>query len=267
MPVRYAYADTPLGQLHYAEGGSGSPLILLHQTPRSLDEFAELQPLLATKHRVIAMDMYGFGMSAKPPAPQTIEQYASGVFALADALGLERFAVLGHHTGMFVATEVCAAQPSRVTAAVYSSGAFGDAAFRAAESDPEVDAATIQDDGSHLTELWRFRLPNYPPGRPDLLNRFIRDALAPGIDPREGHLACARYIMEDRVGRVTAPVLMLAATEDPVAYHHTEPLRGAFPQAQAVEVHEIVGGRVCLIEDKAPEIAEVVGDFLQRFSA
>ena len=75
--VRFGYAETPLGQLHYAEAGSGgTPVICLHQTPRSHDEFAELMPLVGPHHRIIAMDMYGFGQSAKPEGPQTIEQYA-----------------------------------------------------------------------------------------------------------------------------------------------------------------------------------------------
>ena len=65
--VRFGYADTPLGQLHYAEAGvEGVPLICLHQTPRSWDEFAELMPLVGPSRRIIAMDMYGFGQSAKP---------------------------------------------------------------------------------------------------------------------------------------------------------------------------------------------------------
>ena len=55
-------------------------------------------------------------------------------------------------------------------------------------------------------ELWAMRAPFYPPNRPDLLDRFIRDALAPGLDPVEGHRACARYRMEERIGLVTAPV-------------------------------------------------------------
>ena len=42
----FGYVDVPEGQLHYRDEGSGSPIVLLHQTPRSLDEFAELQPLL-----------------------------------------------------------------------------------------------------------------------------------------------------------------------------------------------------------------------------
>jgi pimeloyl-ACP methyl ester carboxylesterase len=275
-PVRHGYAETPLGQLHYAEAGAGEPVLLLHQTPRSCDEFREVQPLLAQERRVIAMDMYGFGMSAKPPAgPQTIEQYAAGVIALADALGLERFAVVGHHTGMFVASEVAAAVPHRVTAAVLSAGEYADEEFRRENTrqlreggidehgvDLAVDVVTPQEDGQHLKDLWAKRYPLYPPARSDLLDRFVRDALAQGVDPAEGHLACARYVMEDRVGSVTAPLLVLAATEDPVSYPHTAKVAAAYPNAASVSVVEIEGGRVPLMEQKPAEVVAAVRSFL-----
>ncbi|MFI0354189.1 alpha/beta fold hydrolase [Actinomadura sp. 9N407] len=262
--MKYGYADSPLGQLHYVEAGQGEPIILLHQTPRSLDEFAELVPLLAPSRRVIAMDMYGFGMSAKPDPsePQTIEMYATGVLALVDALQLENFAVLGHHTGFFVASEVASRAPERVTAAVLSAGEYMDAATRAAESEPKVDTATTQEDGSHLVQLWQDRYPAYPVGRPDILNRFIRDALAPGLDPKNGHLACSRYMMEERVGLVTCPILIVAATEDPVSYPHTERLQNGYPNAKSVQVSEIVGGHVPLIEERAEDVAQAVLAFL-----
>jgi pimeloyl-ACP methyl ester carboxylesterase len=276
--VRYAYADTPLGQLHYAEAGEGTPVILLHQTPRSLDEFREVQPLLAEKRRAIAMDMYGFGMSAKPApgSPQTIEQYAAGVIALADALGLDELAVVGHHTGSFVASEVASTVPHRVTAVVLSAGEYADAEFREAvtkdmhgegsddSASGDVDVAPAQEDGSHLTTLWAKRYPLYPEGRPDILDRFIRDALAPGVDPAEGHLACARYVMEERVALVTAPLLLLAATEDPVSYPHTERVAKAYPNARSVDVVDIEGGMIPLMELKAPEVAAAVDVFLDR---
>lgn len=275
--VRFAYADTPLGQLHYAEAGEGTPIVLLHQTPRSADEFAEVQPLLAAGHRVIAMDMYGFGQSAKPAGPQTIEHYASGVHALTDELGLDRFAVLGHHTGSFVAVEVAAAVPERVTAVILSGAEYADAGFRAAVSGAmtggehsdegvavDVDTAEIQEDGGHLTTLWAKRYPLYPKGRPDILDRFIRDALAPGVVPAEGHLACARYVMEDRVDLVTAPVLLLANTADPVSYPHTAKVAGAFPNARSVDVVEIAGGTVAVMEQKPAEVAEAALGFLRR---
>jgi len=126
---------TDLGQLHIATAGQGNPIILLHQTPRSWDEFRELIPLLAVEHRVIAMDMYGFGQSAKFPAPQTIEKYASGVIALADAMGLPTFNLLGHHTGGLVAFAVAAQYPDRVNRLIISA-APAIARFRESFSSP-----------------------------------------------------------------------------------------------------------------------------------
>ncbi|MFC8669918.1 alpha/beta fold hydrolase [Streptomyces sp. NPDC057199] len=272
--LHFGYADTSLGQMHYAEAGSGKPIILLHQTPRSLDEFREVQPLLATHRRVIAMDMYGFGMSAKLPGRQTIMDYASGVIALADALALDEFAVLGHHTGYFVASEVASAVPERVTAAVMSAGEWVDADFRqaAANMDPSdpaygVDDAAAQEDGSHLMTLWAKRYPLYPQGRPDILNRFIRDALAEGVDPTEGHRACAIYEMETRVELITAPVLIIAASADPVSFPHTDKLKTVYANAKSVEVAVIEGGMVPLMEQKGPEVVAAVEAFLETAGA
>lgn len=89
LTLRYGYADTPLGQLHYAESGAGQPVILLHQTPRSLDEFAEVQPLLAAHRRVIAMDMYGFGQSAKFPASVDVVEIEGGMIPLMEQKAAE----------------------------------------------------------------------------------------------------------------------------------------------------------------------------------
>lgn len=262
--IRRGYADTPLGQLHYAECGTGPALVLLHQTPRSHDEFLELMPLLGSDVRAIAMDMYGFGLSAKPSAPQTIEQYAEGVLALADALGLVEFSVLGHHTGAVVAMEVAAAAPERVHSVVLSSPAMTDATYRERHAGgPGVDDAAHVADGSHLTTLWSQREPFYPPDlKVDLLDRFIRDALAPGVDPMEGHLACARYVMEDRIQAVVAPVLILAAGADPFALPDVEPIRAALTGASSVEVVMIEDGTIPMVEQRPQEIAAAVLPFI-----
>ncbi|MCO8277538.1 alpha/beta fold hydrolase [Actinoplanes sp. TRM 88003] len=262
QPIR-GYATTPYGQMHYAELGDGPALLLLHQTPRSHDEFREVQPLLAAGHRVIAMDMRGFGLSAPLAAPQTIEAIADGAWALLDALGEQRVAVLGHHTGGAVAIEMAAAAPARVSALILSSAPFTDAAYRQGHAGgPGVDEADTAEDGSHLTKLWALRQPYYPPGRPDLLDRFIRDALAPGVDPAEGHLACARYVMEDRIGLVTAPVLLIGASEDPFALPDVERLRSHLTAAKNVETAVIEGGTIPLMEQKAAEVAAVTLEFL-----
>lgn len=260
--VRRGYADTDLGQLHYAEAGSGAVVLLLHQTPRSSDEYRELLPLLARTHRAIAMDMYGFGLSAKPVGPQTIEQYASGALALVDALGIDEFSVMGHHTGSIVAVEVAAGAAGRVSSAILSSPSYTDETFRLREaSGPGVDDASPASDGTHLTTLWDQRSPFYP-GDADLLNRYIRDCLAPGVDPIEGHRACARYVMEERIPRVTAPALVLGAQEDPFTFPDVERVAAALVSSRSVKVEVISGGMIPLMEQKSTEVATLVREFL-----
>jgi pimeloyl-ACP methyl ester carboxylesterase len=261
MTIRRGYADSPYGQLHYAETGSGPALLLLHQTPRSYDEFREVQPLLAGRHRVIAMDMLGFGLSAVLPAPQTIEQYAAGAFALLDALSIDDTVVLGHHTGAAVALEMAAADPARVRALVLSSPPWTGPEYRSSHAGgPGVDAAQTDADGHHLVELWSLRQPYYPAGRPDLLERFIRDALA-AADPAEGHRACARYRMEDRIALVTAPVLLIGADADPFALPNVAILRERLIAAHSVDSAVIDGGTIPLMEQAPQEVADLVDAF------
>jgi pimeloyl-ACP methyl ester carboxylesterase len=259
------YADTPLGQLHYAECGSGSPaLLLLHQAPRSWDEYREVLPLFGASRRTVAMDMRGFAGSPDLPAPQSIEQYAEGALALLDSLGIDDVTVLGHHTGALVALEVAATAPERVSTLVMSSSPYNDAEWRSERdsSDLGVDDAEIQEDGSHLTTLWALRLPYYPAGRPDLLDRFVRDALAPGIDPAEGHRAVHRYVMEDRIGQVRARTLVLCAAGDPFAMPHVSRLTAALTGAAEVRSEIIAEARIPVMEERPAEVVAAVERFL-----
>lgn len=265
--MRQGFADTPFGQVYYREDGDGPPLLLLHQTPRSADEFADVQPLLARDRRAIAMDMVGFGLSPRLPAPQTIETMATGGLALMDALGIDEFAVLGHHTGGAVALEIAASAPARVTHLIASNAPWTDAQFRVDHADGSgVDAAQRCDDGAHLLALWGFRAQFYPVNRPDILDRFIRDALAPGLDPVEGHRACARYVIEERIGLITAPVLLIGAEQDPFAMPHLPHLRDGLTQARAVETAIIPGGMIPLMEQCPEAVADAVATFLAHHS-
>lgn len=264
-PARRGYADSPFGQLHHVEQGSGDPILLLHQTPRSVDEFREVLPLLAEGRRAIAMDMLGFGLSPHLPAPQTVEQMAAGALALLDALGIDRADVLGHHTGGAVAIELGAAAPERVRGLVLSSAPWTDASYRSSHAGgPGVDEADAAEDGSHLVQLWKLRRPYYPDGRPDLLDRFIRDALAPGVDPAEGHRACARYRMEERIGLVTAPTLLIGAADDPFALPDLGPLAEHLTAAADVDTVVLDGGTIPLMEQLPREVVAAVERFLAR---
>lgn len=257
--IRFGYADTRCGQIHYAECGTGSPVVLLHQTPRSWDEYREVLPLLGASRRAIAMDMVGFGASA-PATEHSIETYADGVVALFEALGLDRAALVGHHTGGVVAVEVAARAPERVERLVLSSTAYVDAAARKRrESRPPIDGVEEKQDGSHLTELWQRRQRFYPAGRPDILTRFARDALTLGPDVEKGHEAVGAYRMEDRVCAIGCPTLVIGASDDPFAFPELEPLAARIAHARTAVVE---GGTIALMEHKQAEVAELILDFL-----
>lgn len=262
--IRRGYADTSRGQVHYAEvipevPASPVPAVLLHQTPRSWDEYREVLPLLGRTRRAIAMDTIGFGASA-PITDHGIETYASVVAEFIQALSLPRVALVGHHTGGLIAIETAARVPGLIAALVLSSTPHYDAAGRAkAAARPPVDQVTEQPDGSHLAELWRKRQDFYPPARPDLLTRLVRDALLLGPDAEAGHEACKRYRLEDRAGLIRCPVLCLGASADPFAFPDLEPLAAMFPQAR---VAVIDGGMVPLMEQRPAEVAETISEFL-----
>ena len=266
FPVpKFSYIDTRLGQLHIAEEGSGEVLLLLHQTPRSWDEFRELIPLLSNKFHVIAMDMYGFGQSQKFPSPHTIDDYADGVAALLEALHLHEINLMGHHTGALVAFAFSATHPEFVKNLILSAAPFADEEFRKHSAGGEgVDDATIKEDGSHLTENWAKRYPFYPKNRPDLLNRYIHDSLSAGLDPVEGHFACARYEIEKGLSNIACPVLIIGASDDPFSLPHVDRFYTSLPNASRIEKVIIQGGMIPLIEQKAPEIAPVVAAFLEK---
>jgi len=163
-----------------------------------------------------------------------------------------------------VAQEMAIQAPARAEALVLSAMPWVDEARRAGHHDVGVDRAAPDDDGGHLTELWRLRKPYYPQGRPDLLDRFIRDALVPGRDPAEGHRAVSRYVMDERIGSVTAPVLLLAPTDDPFAAAALPSVRQGLAGARVVEVKALEGAQIPAMEQCADEVAAHVRAFLSR---
>lgn len=261
------FAEVHEGVLHYAACGAGEPVLLLHQTPRSWDEYRDVLPLLGRRHRAVAMDTPGFGDSRPARAGEhSIERWAGAAAALLDVLGLGRVAVVGHHTGAFVAVELAAAFPDRVRAVVLSSLGLTDPdeRRRRATGRAPVDDVDRAEDGSHVLELWRLRAPFYPAGRPDLLERFLVDALRAGALAAEGHRIVARYAVEERLPLVRCPVLLVGATADPHAFPSLPALRAALPGAA---VAEIEGGMVPLPDGRPEEFAAAVESFLDGLAA
>jgi pimeloyl-ACP methyl ester carboxylesterase len=260
IPIHRAYADTPDGQIHYAEAGQGKPVLLLHQSPRSWDEYRDVLPILGRKYRAIAMDTIGFGDSYRLKGEVSIEAFARGVLQLMDALSIRRASIVGHHTGGVVAVEVAAAYPDRVEKLILSSTPYVDAEDRERrKTRPPIDEVKEKPDGAHLTELWQRRMPFYPKSMPDLLRRFVLDALKVWGDVEAGHRAVNAFRMEQRVPLIKAPTLVLAGTDDPFSYPRMKPLSDHIPGSRTAEIQ---GGMVPMVDQMPEDFAKAVMDFL-----
>jgi pimeloyl-ACP methyl ester carboxylesterase len=261
-PIRRAFADLREGQVHYAECGprDAPAVLLLHQTPRSWAEYAAVLPLLGRQWRAIAMDTVGFGDSYRPPWPASIERWATVAVELLDALGVVRAHLVGHHTGGVIAVELAAMHAARVGRVVLSSTPYVDAALRRERADrAPIDEVQPRPDGSHLAQLWQRRQSFYPAQRPDLLLAFVRDALRVIDRVEDGHRAVAEYRMEERIGRVRQPVLVIRAGADPFAAPHAATLCARLPRARLLDIAE---GMVPLPDQLPEAFAAAVAGFL-----
>ena len=92
------------------------PLLALHGWLDNAGSYAFLAPKLAARFRVIALELPGHGHSSHLPAGISYHyvDYVSAVLSAADALGLERYALLGHSLGAGIASLAAAATPQRI---------------------------------------------------------------------------------------------------------------------------------------------------------
>jgi pimeloyl-ACP methyl ester carboxylesterase len=247
-----------VGAVSFAASGGGTPVVLLHQTPRSWDEYRDVLPALGAQgYRAVAFDTPGFGESPAVPGEPTIERWAAALAPAIDGVGIERFALIGHHTGGVVAVELASERPDRVAALVLSSTPLTDAAYRAGVH-PDESSVDVGEDAETLRAS---RAGFYPRDRPDLLDRYAADAVRAGPLARLGHHAVASYEMDDKIERLRMPVLLIGADQDPYAYPQLERMAAALPHA---ETAVIAGGMVPLPDGWPGEFAGAVADFLDR---
>ena len=117
--LRFDTVRTECGKVSMVEAGEGEPLLLLHGLGGTKASFLPTIAALASEHRVIAIDLPGFGDSDKPfPASYDAAFFARWVCAFMDAMDIERAHVLGHSMGGRVALEVGMRHPERVEALV-----------------------------------------------------------------------------------------------------------------------------------------------------
>jgi pimeloyl-ACP methyl ester carboxylesterase len=108
------YVDAGALRLHAVTGGDGPPLLLVHGWPQTWYAWRLVMPTLARDFQVIAVDQRGIGLSDRPDDGYDTGTMANDLVALMDALGHQRFAMVGHDTGMWIGYALAADHPERL---------------------------------------------------------------------------------------------------------------------------------------------------------
>jgi pimeloyl-ACP methyl ester carboxylesterase len=143
-------------EIHYAIGGAGEPVFLLHGVPKTMSYWRHVVPLLTPHHTVVAVDKRGFGGSQRPLTGYDTATMAADVAELASHLGFDRFRVAGEDWGAAIAYAVAAFYRARVLQLVFQETLLP--GLPPADRDPSL----APDDGRTGWHFSFFSLPNLP---------------------------------------------------------------------------------------------------------
>jgi pimeloyl-ACP methyl ester carboxylesterase len=234
--------DVAGSRVGYVEMGEGPPLVLVHGLSGCWQNWLENIPHLARRHRVVALDLPGFGTSPMPDWDISIPAFGRLLRDFCEKLGIARAVIVGNSMGGFIATEVAIAEAERVSKLVLVSAAgvtyaglrrepFAVGARMAAALAPL--AFRLQREGIHRRRLRRLAFQGvvYSPNRlrAELLWEFTVPALtAPGFIHAMENLA--GYDIRDRLVEIEDPALIVWGHNDRVvpvsAAHEYERLIG-----------------------------------------
>jgi proline iminopeptidase len=277
------YVDVGDTRLWVVERGDGFPVLLLHGGP-GLDhhEFGDYLDPLTDHYRLLLVDQRAQGRSDKAPRETwTLQRMAKDVTALAHALDLTNYAVLGHSYGAFVALQHAVDFSDEPAGTIVSGGLPSTrflegldarlAAFEPVELREQVQASWAAEPTVETPEQlkallddqmpWHFADPRDPRiadfnartaglvGAPDVLRHFANEGYG-GID------------VEAALPGVGHPVLVLAGRHD-----RTCPVEAAEVIAHGIPGAELVtfesSGHMTYVEEQDRYVT-TVRDFLDR---
>ena len=159
MRISRHYLTIDGRRVHYRVAGSGPPLLMVHQSPRSSAEFDMLMRSWASHFTCIAPDTPGFGQSDPLPlradgAAPAIDDFADAIAAFVRAVGLDRTAAYGFHSGGIILMTAMRRHPSIFAGMAIGGYAVWTDAERALFDDGYLPAFRPTAYGEHLTWLW-----------------------------------------------------------------------------------------------------------------
>jgi 4,5:9,10-diseco-3-hydroxy-5,9,17-trioxoandrosta-1(10),2-diene-4-oate hydrolase len=255
--------------------GEGDPIVFIHGLSGAWVNWLENIPHFARDHRVIAMDLPGFGDSPMPAEKISIAGYGRIVDELLDALGIDRAVIVGNSMGGFIAAEIAIQFGTRVENLVLISAAG--ISIEHQRNEPVLHVLERLDDVLILGTGWMATRSAMLAGRPRARRQIMKlvahraDALPapliaeqvkgsgkPGFVPALD--ALTDYPIRDRLGKIECPVLVVWGAEDRLV-----PVRDAYTFGELIPNARVVvwpdTGHVAMLE-RPGAFNALVDDFL-----
>lgn len=222
--------------LYVVERGTGYPIIIIHGGP-GLDHhvFGDYLDALTDEYQLILIDQRANGRSGRPPEETwTLEQHAKDVGLLAAALELDKYSVLGHSYGSFVALQNAVDFPGQAALTIVSGGVPGSrflmshveyelANFKPEELRQQVTdswareqhAQTQDDVATLMSDQLPFHFADpYDPTISEYEQRTAGTIYAPEILRKFSSEGYGGIEVEDQLGDIIQPVLIMAGRHD-----------------------------------------------------
>lgn len=246
-------------KVHYIEGGTGDPIVLVHGLGGSAQQdWADLMPYLVhSGHHVYALDLLGFGESAKPADRNySVIEQAKLVEAFLDAKHLDRLVLAGASMGGWIAAMVALDQPERIARLV-----LFDSAGLSFKRNFDPALFTPQTKGQ-VDELMRILMPHPQPipdfVKEDLIRRVNRDGWV--IERALSAMRTGSDLLDQRFPSLKMPLLLVWGKQDVVTpLTIGEAMHQSAPQS-VLEIYDGCGhiaAQMC-----AERIAPRISDFL-----
>jgi haloalkane dehalogenase len=274
--------DTGTLRIHYLDEGppDAAPVLLLHGEPSWCFLYRTMIPVLVDAgHRVIAPDLVGFGRSDKP-AETTDYTYARHVDWMSQALfgnlDLRDITFFGQDWGGLVGLRLVAEQPDRFARIVVGNTGLPDGqrtpndAFMAwqkfSRESPTFPIGQIINGGC-TSDLSPEVIAAYDAPFPDdsfKAGARIFPSLVPTTpdDPAAVHNQAAWDVLK----QFDRPFLCAFSDSDPVTKGGQRAFIGTVPGTADQPHTTVVGGGHFLQEDRGPELAQIIVDFIERTS-
>ena len=278
FPFQPHYIEVNGLRIHYIDEGQGEIILCLHGEPSWSYLYRKMIPILARKHRVLAMDFVGFGRSDKYTEQDeySFKMHRDTVAGFINTLGLEQITLVVQDWGGLLGLTVASEMPERFARLVIMNTALptgdepmGRAFMRWREfatSSPDLQiGAVIQKGTAQGDNISPQVLAAYESPFPDVAYKAgatVFPLLVPiqPTDPGAAEMRKARAVLS----QWQKPALVMFSDKDPITRGGDVFFRALIPSAKEQPEIVIQDAGHFLQDDKGEEIAQHLADFIAR---